>query len=97
MCTRKYFKELLYRERDAHYKYKNALLNVDDKVEYNKGSAVLADSNIGNEYTVLTMSVLAAGYHSIPRIEEKGEIYHDSIEVLRTLECIPKKKLTVID
>lgn len=93
-CTRKSFKEILNRELDGHEKGENAWVNVDDKVEYNsKGSSVIANSSTENEYTVVTVFMLATGTYIIPLVEEEGKSCHDCVQVLQTLRRVPKYKL----
>lgn len=82
----KNYEEFLNRELESHGKDENVFVNIDDNVEYkNEGSMVKANSSIENEYTVVTLLVLATGKHLIPNFKGKGARYQESLEVLQTM------------
>ncbi|KAK1358401.1 hypothetical protein POM88_051657 [Heracleum sosnowskyi] len=106
----KNYEEFLNVELESHGKDEDIFVNIDDSVEYkNEGSMDIASRSIENDYTVVTMLVLATGRHLIPDFKGKGARYDESLEVLqtkgdrarcydffdvlRTLERIPKKEL----
>lgn len=93
----KCFKEFLNRELKTHGKHEDPLVNVDDSVKYKKDSLVKANGSMENEYTVVTVMVLATTEHLISRFKKNGVWCHDSIEVLQTFKRIPKDEIQVID
>ncbi|KAL6575422.1 hypothetical protein OROMI_012707 [Orobanche minor] len=88
---REYLNKLLrgYREDD------NTLGNVDG-VKYKK-QVDMVNRSIDNEYTMVTVMVLATGGHSIPTKKEKGKKYVDSLTVLQTLQRIPKNNIQSVE
>lgn len=97
MSLTKEYEDFLSRELESHGKEENTFVNIDDNVKYkNEGSMVKANSSIENEYTVVTLLVLATGLYTIPYSKGTGARYHeqkrggperccDFFEVLRTL------------
>ncbi|KAK1358385.1 hypothetical protein POM88_051641 [Heracleum sosnowskyi] len=92
----KCFQEFLYRGLKAHGKHENPSVNVDGNVKH-KDSMVTANSSTGNEYTVVTVMVLATRKHLISSFKENGQRYFDSIEVLQTLKRIPENEIQSVE
>lgn len=63
-------------------------------VKYRK--RVKVNRRVDNEYTMVTVMVLATGHHLIPKKTEKGKKYFDSLAVLQTLQHIPRNQIQVI-
>lgn len=97
----KSFEELLSQELERHGEDEDTLLNADNNVKYGNKTSMVKYRNKSrrtrNEYTVVTLLVLATGKHSIPYITENGTRHYYSFEVLQTLQCIPKNEIQVTD
>lgn len=93
----KRFQRIIKRERVKYGKDEETFVNVDG-VKYKKNSMVEANSsNIENEYTLATVSVLATGKHLIPSTNKKRHVYLDSAAALQMLKSIPKTEIRVIN
>ncbi|XP_074369993.1 uncharacterized protein LOC141711448 isoform X1 [Apium graveolens] len=73
----------------------NITLGNVNGVKYEK--QVKLDRSVGNEYTMATIMVLAAGHHRIPKKKENGKEYFDSFAVLQTLQRIPKDQIHSVE
>lgn len=93
----KRFQQIINRECVKYGEDEETFVNVNG-VKYKKNSMIEANSsNIENEYTLATVSVLATGKHLIPSTNKKRHVYLDCVAVLQTLKSIPKAEIRVIN
>ncbi|KAL8127884.1 hypothetical protein AgCh_014723 [Apium graveolens] len=93
----KRFQQIIKRERVKYGEDEETYVNVNG-VRYKKNSMVEANSsNIENEYTLATMSVIATGKHLIPSTNKKRHVYLDSVAVLQTLNSIPETEIRSVE
>uniref|UniRef100_A0A165ZE24 Uncharacterized protein n=1 Tax=Daucus carota subsp. sativus TaxID=79200 RepID=A0A165ZE24_DAUCS len=58
---------------------------------------IKVNRRVDNEYTMVTVMVLATGHYLIPKKKEKGRKYFDSLAVLQTLQHIPKNQIQSVE
>lgn len=92
----KRFLQIINREREKYGQDVETFVNVDG-VKYKNCMVEANSSNIENEYTLATVSVLATGKHLIPSTNKKRQVYLDTAAVLQTLKSILKTEIQVIN
>ncbi|KAK1385281.1 hypothetical protein POM88_023016 [Heracleum sosnowskyi] len=92
----KRFLQIINRERDKYGQDVETFVNVDG-VKYKNCMVEANSSNIENEYTLATVSVLATGKHLIPSTNKKRQVYLDTAAVLQTLISIPKTEIQSVE